>query len=121
MIYLIVEDNPVTGASLAGMLRRRGHVAEWSSSWQDACVKFPVVVPDVVVLDLFLPDADITTILDGVESWEPRPRIVSLTAADSDVLLNLNAVRPWLEIVRKPADPDSLVALLEESTVCEDR
>lgn len=110
MISLIIEDNPVTGAALKSLLLHRGHLAEWAASMGSAEIKAPVIKPDVVVLDIGLPDVkDAQEALDRARALPGNPRVVILTAKDAADLPPLRAS----SVIIKPAEPDAIVAELE--------
>jgi DNA-binding NarL/FixJ family response regulator len=84
---LIVENHPVLRGVIriaceeSPLLEVVGEVAEG----QDALIAFPEVEPDIVVIDLDLPDMDWSDVVRGLRSRRrPSPRFLALTARADD-------------------------------------
>jgi two-component system OmpR family response regulator len=56
MMILLVEDDPVIGASLQMNLELEGFSVSWAKGIQEANTSFQEKRPDLVILDLSLPD-----------------------------------------------------------------
>ena len=55
---LVVEDDASLGAGLVGVLAGEGHEVRWAQNAADARRLLTDAAPDLVLLDLGLPDAD---------------------------------------------------------------
>ncbi len=108
---LVVEDEPGLRQGLAINLRARGYevtLAADGASALEAAARRP---PDVVVLDLGLPDMDGTAVILGLRGWSTAPIIVlSARAAQSDKVDALDAGAD--DYVSKPFGMDELLARL---------
>jgi two-component system KDP operon response regulator KdpE len=108
---LVVEDEPGLRQGLAINLRARGYevmLAADGATALEAAARRP---PDVVVLDLGLPDMDGTAVILGIRGWSPVPIIVlSARAAQSDKVAALDAGAD--DYVSKPFGMDELLARL---------
>jgi len=82
---LVVEDDPVIGASLRDSLRSHGYDVVWASTGSDATSHFEEQRPDIAILDLGLPDVDGFTICRWMRSQSPTVPILIVTARDSDI------------------------------------
>ncbi|HWE80817.1 MAG TPA: response regulator transcription factor [Gaiellaceae bacterium] len=90
---LIVDDHPLTREALAGLLGANGFdVVGQASGGEEAIGLANTLVPDLVVLDLTMPDMDGLTALPKLREAAPEAAIVMLTAAEDEANL-LSAIR----------------------------
>ena len=106
---LLVDDELPIQRALAPLLRSRGYEVDVASSGSDALNAIAARSPDLVVLDLGLPDLEGTEVCRRVRTTSKMPIIV-LTArgSDSDKVeaLDLGAD----DYVTKPFSPEELLA-----------
>ena len=79
----IVEDDPGIRQSVARALQDRGHVVRSATRGMEALAAIVAEPPDVVVLDLGLPDVDGADVLRMLRATSQVPVIVA-TARDDD-------------------------------------
>jgi two-component system KDP operon response regulator KdpE len=73
---LVVDDDPAVVRALRINLEVRGYAVDAATSGAAALRAAPRVRPDLVVLDLGLPDMDGLDVIRGLRSWTPVPLIV---------------------------------------------
>ncbi len=73
---LVVEDDPTIARALMVNLRARGYEALHATTGAEALAAAADRSPDVVLLDLGLPDIDGLTVIDGIRGWSQVPIIV---------------------------------------------
>ncbi|MGZ4676474.1 MAG: response regulator transcription factor [Acidimicrobiia bacterium] len=90
---LVVEDDEAIGRALVGTLEAQGFAAEWARDGASGTRLAGTVAPDLVLLDLGLPDVDGIDVCRGLRRANPTLPIVILTARRSevDVVLGLDA------------------------------
>ncbi|MEV8634922.1 response regulator transcription factor [Streptosporangium sp. NPDC051023] len=90
---LVVEDDPVIGAELVEALKCHGHQAALATDGENAFEHARRRGPDLVLLDLGLPDMDGITVCRGLRSALPYTVIVVLTARtqEFEVVVALDA------------------------------
>jgi two-component system KDP operon response regulator KdpE len=108
---LVVDDDPPLARALRITLRAAGHdvvtAADGRAGLREAAQRHP----DVVVLDLGLPDLDGTEVLAGLRPWFTGPVLVLSARADShDKIDALDAGAD--DYVTKPFDMGELLARL---------
>jgi DNA-binding response OmpR family regulator len=109
---LIVEDDPDIAELVARYLDKAGFVSQRASSGKDALQAIAARPPDLIVLDLMLPQVDGLEICRRVRAGEPTAAIpiIMLTAraeeAERIVGLELGAD----DYLAKPFSPNELVA-----------
>jgi two-component system chemotaxis response regulator CheY len=111
---MIVDDSSVVRRVLSTMLTKLGHkVVRSASTGAEAVIAYKTCNPDVVIMDITMPD------MDGIEATEkivasyPDARIIVATShAEKDVVLKARAAGAKSYIL-KPIDPDKLRSTLE--------
>lgn len=90
---LVVEDDDAIGRHLQSGLTTNGYAVSWKRGGRAAIAAADVVPPDIVLLDLGLPDIDGIEVARKLRSDHPDVLIVILTARsdDIDVVVGLDA------------------------------
>jgi two-component system KDP operon response regulator KdpE len=108
---LVVDDDPQLLRALRITLRAAGHDVDTAPDGRTALHRAAAVPPDVIVLDLGLPDLDGTEVLSCLRPWFTGPVLVLSARADSqDKVLALDAGAD--DYVTKPFDMNELLARL---------
>ncbi|MGY1754799.1 response regulator [Blastococcus sp. SYSU D01042] len=108
---LVVDDDPQLLRALRITLRADGHDVVTAADGTTALHEAAAAHPDVVVLDLGLPDLDGTEVLAGLRPWFTGPVLVLSARADSrDKVDALDAGAD--DYVTKPFDMAELLARL---------
>jgi two-component system KDP operon response regulator KdpE len=108
---LVVEDDPNLARALAINLRAREYVVDLASGGRSALALVAERHPDVILLDLGLPDMDGVEVIEGVRGWTRTPIIVlsaRQTSHDKVRALDVGAD----DYVTKPFAMDELLARL---------
>jgi two-component system KDP operon response regulator KdpE len=121
---LIVDDEAGLLKALAINLRARNYDVTTASDGTSALAAAARHPPDVIVLDLGLPDMDGTEVISGLRGWSTAPIIVlSARAGQADKVIALDAGAD--DYVTKPFGMDELLArlraALRRSTALEDQ
>ena len=90
---LLVEDDARIGSTLLRALESSGYEARWSADGLTAITAAAEFLPDLVLLDLGLPDIDGLDVCRRIHAADPSVVIVMLTARDEelDVVVGLDA------------------------------
>ena len=108
---LVVDDDPQLLRALRITLRAAGHDVDTAPDGSIALRQAAALQPDVIVLDLGLPDLDGTEVLAGLRPWYQGPVLVLSARADSqDKVRALDAGAD--DYVTKPFDMNELLARL---------
>jgi two-component system, OmpR family, KDP operon response regulator KdpE len=117
---LVVEDEPALLRALQINLRARGYDVGIASAGREALAQARQQPPDVVLLDLGLPDVDGTEVIRDLRGWSRAPVIVlSGRAGSGDKIGALDAGAD--DYVTKPFDMEELVARLRAALRRDDR
>jgi two-component system, OmpR family, KDP operon response regulator KdpE len=108
---LVVDDEPQILRTLRINLGARGYEVATAADGGEALRVAAAVRPDVVVLDLGLPDLDGSAVIEGLRGWTAVPIIVLSARSDSsDKVAALDAGAD--DYVTKPFGMDELLARL---------
>src|SRR5262249_3208618 len=106
---LVVDDEPAIRRLLRASLTARGYAVCEASTGEEALQAVPVSRPDVILMDLCLPDVDGASITRALREWTQTPIIiVSVRAAESEKIAALDAGAD--DYVTKPFGPGELLA-----------
>ena len=108
---LVVEDDANLARALSINLRARGYVVDLASNGNSALALVADRRPDLILLDLGLPDMDGNDVIAGVRGWSKTPIIVlsaRQTSHDKVRALDVGAD----DYVTKPFAMDELLARL---------
>ena len=111
---LVVDDELQIRRTLAINLRARGYQVDLAATGEEALKAVADQQPDVVVLDLGLPDMDGVEVIRGLRGWTRVPILVLSTRHSSDEKVEaLDASAD--DYVTKPFGMDELLARLRAS------
>jgi two-component system KDP operon response regulator KdpE len=106
---LVVDDDPQLSRALRITLRAAGYEVVTAPDGRAALSEAATAHPDLVILDLGLPDLDGTEVLGGLRPWFTGPVLVLSARADSrDKIGALDAGAD--DYVSKPFDMGELLA-----------
>jgi DNA-binding response OmpR family regulator len=90
---LLVEDDETIGRSLTRALESQGYEVTWAADGAAARTAFLPSAPDLVLLDVGLPDVDGVDLCRELSSQAPTLPILMLTARheEADIVLSLDA------------------------------
>jgi DNA-binding response OmpR family regulator len=106
---LAVDDEPNIIELAKLYLEREGYQVEEAANGQDALAKFNVVNPDLIILDLMLPDIDGFEACRQIRAKSTVP-ILMLTARKEDVDKIVGLEMGADDYLTKPFNPRELVA-----------
>jgi two-component system KDP operon response regulator KdpE len=119
-LVLVVEDEPALLRALRINLRARGYDVAMAATGRDALTEARRRPPDVVLLDLGLPDTDGAEVIRDLRGWSTAPVIVlSGRAGSGDKISALDAGAD--DYVTKPFDMEELLARLRAALRRDDR
>jgi two-component system response regulator RegX3 len=108
-LVLVVDDEESYRQALASGLAREGFAVEMAADGHEALRLFHRVHPDIVLLDVMLPDQSGTELCQQMRALKPVP-IIMVTARDSEVDVVLGLELGASDYVAKPFRLRELVA-----------
>jgi signal transduction histidine kinase/CheY-like chemotaxis protein len=110
---LVVDDDEPLARMMAGFLAESGFVADCATSGAQALEKIAAAPPDVLVLDLRMPEMNGRALLEAVRATGARPRVV-LLSADREVATAARELATEA-FVEKPFAPEGLLAAVRRA------
>ena len=113
---LVVDDNPDVADSLAVLLKAMGHQVQALTAGRDAVAAIGDFCPDLVFLDIGMPDMDGYQVAAAIRAsgFEPRPVLVVLSGYRQDDTREAAQGACFDRHLLKPVGPDQLDALLAD-------
>lgn len=110
---LVVEDDQSLGAGLVGVLAADGHEVRWAQTGEHARRLLADATPDLVLLDLGLPDVDGLVLCSEIRERHTEVIVVVVTARtdEADAVRALDGGAD--DFVAKPFRPSELRARLK--------
>ncbi|HXH40537.1 MAG TPA: response regulator [Thermoanaerobaculia bacterium] len=110
---VIVEDDPTVADGLSAMLEFEGVTVRVVNLGREAVAAVAAFEPDVVLIDIKLPDISGSEVYSQISAkWPQLPVVFSTGHADESLLPQSLSGR--IGFLRKPYDGDTLVATLRE-------
>ena len=112
---LIVEDNPYHRRLMTRLLERNGHHVEIASDGEEALQKAKDTQPDLITLDMGLPDLDGQTVINLLrdEAKDKPPLIVAVTAWPPEVASRMAAAYGCDYYISKPIKAQEFAQTIE--------
>jgi DNA-binding response OmpR family regulator len=111
---LVVEDSAIVASALRLLFEESGYDVDVASTVKDAIATATENAPDVMLLDLTLPDGDGLTILQRLREQGRAPRsTIALTGHDDDELRDRCIDAGCVDVLLKPVPIARLVALVQ--------
>src|SRR4051794_23396760 len=117
---LIVDDSEDSRESLAVILRAAGHTVTCAPNGREALSVVLADLPDVVLLDLLMPEMDGPSFLEVVRSYlriQSLPVVVLTGLADSPMIERARALRVNSILVKTKAEPNDILKAIEDALV----
>ncbi len=112
---LIIDDERPILLTLEALLGRRGYQVETSGTASHGLRLLKTKSPELVLLDLQLPDAEGLQTLDQIKAESPETQVIILTAHDSLSNAIESIKRGAFHFISKPYAPEELLSLVEKA------
>jgi DNA-binding NtrC family response regulator len=113
---LVVDDDTTVRETLVEFFETFGHTARSAGTASEARAMAAEHAPDVVLLDLRLPDASGLLLLDALRADDPDVGVIVLSGF-ADVRTTVGAMqRGAVDVLEKPVDLDALAAAVTRAS-----
>jgi len=112
---LIVEDSELVSGALRLLFEQTGHRVTVAASVSDAVAAVLREAPDLMLLDLTLPDGEGTVVLERLREQDRMPRVVvGLTGHDEPEMVARCTALGCADVLLKPVPTRELLRRAEE-------
>jgi DNA-binding NtrC family response regulator len=113
---LIVDDEPLVRWAIGETLRDSGYEIAEAGSGESAksAIMAPATAPNLVLLDLHLPDSSDLSVLWFIRAGTPKTPVVLMTAHGTPEIIE-QAASLGAVVVNKPFDMNELTAIVESA------
>ena len=112
---LVVDDEVLIRKSLAKVLKARGYAVDLASTGAEGLEKASQMRPQVMILDMRLPDTDGLSVLRRVRQLDPLTQVIVITAF-GDVQSAVEAMKLGAcDFLRKPYEMEDIVLAVESA------
>ena len=114
---LIVDDASAVRDVLYEVLSQEGHEVHTASTGSEALKQFGEVKPELVVLDIIMPDMDGLIVLDFIRRIDAKIPVVMVTALTSEGLAKKVAGDPAVSFFQKGLGMDRFLEIVSQMLV----
>lgn len=117
---LVVDDHADARESLAMVLRDRGHTVTAVPNGREALSEVLADTPDVILLDLMMPEMDGPSFLEVLRSYlriQSLPVVVITGVSDSPMIDRARAAKVNTILVKSKATPDDILRAIDNALV----
>lgn len=111
---LVVDDAQFLRLRITKMLTQSGHDTLEAENGRQAYDLYTNVRPDVVLMDVTMPEMDGLAALKQIRAFDPNARVVMLTALGQESIV-LEAIRAGAkDFVVKPFEPGRVLSAIQK-------
>ncbi|HHH83528.1 MAG TPA: response regulator [Chloroflexi bacterium] len=112
---LVVDDAEFLRVRISKLLTENGHEVIQAENGAKAIEMYQSEAPDIVLMDITMPEMDGLEALKQITSSDPAARIVMLTALGQESVV-MDAIKAGAkDFVVKPFEPDRVLAALDKA------
>jgi len=111
---LVVEDTILTRTILTNLLRENGHHITEAVDGNDAVIKYFEIRPELVLMDLLMPEKDGLTAIKEIMARDPNAKIIVCSADVQDVHISEAIEAGACEYITKPFDNEKVTNVTEK-------
>lgn len=113
---LIVDDAVFMRMKLKDILEKNGYeVAGEAQNGQEAFEQFQTTSPDLVTMDITMPEVDGLTSLKMIREFDPAARVVMCSAMGQQAMV-MDAIRAGaVDFIVKPFDTDRVIKAIDKA------
>ena len=114
MRVLIVDDSPIIRFELSDILEGLGfEIVGEAEDGEQAVLKYKELMPDVVTLDIVMPNKDGYYALKEIKNLNPNANVIMVTALSSKQVLKECLAAGAFDFIEKPFVKDKIIQVFQ--------
>ncbi len=110
---LVVDDAAFMRVTLRNVLTPAGYTVEEASNGAEAVAKYSEVNPDVVTMDITMPEKDGIQATREIMKLDPNARVVMVSALGQEKMVKEAILSGAKDFIVKPFQPDRILSALD--------
>jgi len=111
---LLVDDSSFMRDRVAKLLKENGHTTYDANNGREAVDKYQAVKPDLVFMDITMPELDGIGATEEIIKIDPKAKIIMLSAVGQKEMV-LKAIQKGAKyFIVKPFDPTKILEVLQK-------
>ncbi len=111
---LVVDDEDRMRKLIKNILSRRYEIAGEAENGEEAVKKFEELDPDVITLDIMMPEKDGLEVLSDIKDKDPSKKVILITVVSPDEDVPQEMIDKADAYIVKPAKKKQLLDALED-------
>lgn len=112
---LIVDDAAFMRITLKNILTEKGHTVHEAVNGVDAVSKFQEVTPDLVTMDITMPEKNGIDAVADIKGLNPKARIVMCSALGQEAMVRKAISLGARDFIVKPFDAERVLAAVNNA------
>ena len=112
---LVVDDEKLITWSIEKTLLKGNYCVETAASGEECLAQFHSFHPDLIILDIWLPDSNGLAILEQIKVLKPQIPVIMLTAYSASDAAELSRQKGACGFIGKPFDMDDLLKVVRRA------
>jgi len=109
---LLVDDEPAIRLLFRTFLEKNGFDVEEAEDGETAFVKIHKFDPEVILLDILMPERTGNELVAEIKEWKPQVEIIMVTAVLSEEMKTECLSKGAFDVINKPVDFDAMNATI---------
>ncbi len=109
---LVVDDAAFMRVTLRNVLAPAGFVVEEAANGAEAVTRYSEVSPDVVTMDITMPEKDGIEATKEIMALDPNARVVMVSALGQEKMVKDAILAGAKDFIVKPFQPDRILSAL---------
>ncbi|MDA1276407.1 MAG: response regulator [Verrucomicrobia bacterium] len=105
---LLVDDEPAIRLLFRTFLEKNGFEVEEAEDGETAFVKIHKFDPEVILLDILMPERTGNELVAEIKEWKPHVEIIMVTAVVSEEMKTECLSKGAFDVLNKPVDFDAM-------------
>ncbi|MBF0408290.1 MAG: response regulator [Candidatus Riflebacteria bacterium] len=111
---LIVDDAEILRKILRDLLESNGYEVFEAANGKEALMNYPKIRPDLITMDITMPEMDGITALKALKKLDPAVKIIMITAVGTANSVKDAIVAGAINFIVKPYKPGKILETLKK-------